>query len=445
MTFSKLRFITAALLAGSALTYAPAHAQDGLYGSNEQLLQGSVAQGSLEGAAGSSIPGDPAAFYNSIPREVAGEPGEILKSQRGIFAFGLPQVDLSAGKTTTVAYVSRDSKGQPIPVTGSVTESTVPWNGPGPRPTIIIAPGTQGSGDRCAPSRLQTNGIEYETIGSIVALAKGYNVAMTDLPGLGVPGFQHTYMNRVNQGNATLDMARAAINLGTITPETPLATFGYSQGGGGSAAALELAPTYAPELNIKAGYAGGVPADLGLTATAIDNGPLSAAMGYTIAGFLESNPELRPYMEEVLNDKGKEVLRQTSDECIWDSLVRHAYTDSRELTKDGRSLGEYLREEPLASLMEEQVIGNRPPNVPVYVGQGTNDDTIPVAGARQMAKNWCEAGTPVYYNEHNIPRIAPLFDHVTPMLSNLLPSMNWLDQVFRGQDFATSDCSQIPS
>ncbi|KAB1503045.1 hypothetical protein F7230_05740 [Corynebacterium sp. 320] len=443
----------AAAAPGSASDSAPDSALGSVYdagekvhGSAESSLRGAASLGSLEDLPGSSIPNDPNGFYNFLSRDVEGEPGQIIDTQPGVLAFGLPGVDLSAGNTTTIAYVSRDSKGNPTPVTGTIVTNKLPWTGPGERPTLVIAPGTQGTADQCAPSRLMRTGFEYETLPVVAALSKGWNVAMTDLRGLGTPKIQHTYMNRVEQAQATLDMARAAANtgLGGITKTSPVATYGYSQGGGASAAALELAPKYAPEVPLKGGYAGGVPADLAMTANAIDNGALAAAMGYTINGFLESDPEIRTYLEEHLNERGWHLLKQTSDECIWDSLARHAYGDSRTLTKDGRSIAELLKDEPIAEIVRRQQIGSETPNVPVYIGHGTNDDTIPVAQGRTLARTWCEAGTPVYYKEYNIPKVAPLADHAIPLLPQISPAVNWLDQIFRGQDYPTSSCADIP-
>ena len=209
-------------------------ASDQFYDNNRNALKDLSVTGSLEGLAGSSIPNDPDGFYQSISTEVSGAPGDLVKTAPGRLSLLVPQIDLSQGKTTTIAYVSRNSRDELIPVTGTVIETTVPWNGPGPRPTLVIAPGTQGNADQCAPSRLMSSGFEYEVLPTFAALARGYNVAMTDLPGLGVPNMQHTYMNRVDQGQATLDMARAAINVGvdSINRDTPLAIWGYSQGGG---------------------------------------------------------------------------------------------------------------------------------------------------------------------------------------------------------------------
>ena len=455
---------TSGIIAASNTAYAaPANAQsldpvaggDGqpgstvpdLYGSSESVLKDAAELGSLTGATGSSIPLDPAKFYENVSVTDSDEPGKILKQRPGIFAFLLPQFDLSQGKTTTIAYASKNTKGEVIPVTGTVTESTVPWKGNGPRPTLVIATGTQGNSDQCAPSRLQTNGISYESLSAGIALSRGYNVALTDLPGLGIPNMQHTYMNRVDQGQATLDIARAAINLNlpTINSDSPIATWGYSQGGGASASALELAPTYAPELNIKAGYVGGVPADLRITPEHLDGGALTGVLGLTVNSFLAAYPEVEDRYREQLNEDGLKFLEQTANECVTDTIIRHAFVETRDLSNNGKTLTEILAEEPFAALLRENLIGTMPPKVPVYVGHSTQDDTIPVAGARAMAKKWCDGGTPVYYGEQNLPKIAPGADHALPMFTLLLPAMNWLDTVFNGDSYATTECTDIPS
>ncbi|WP_295645194.1 lipase family protein [uncultured Corynebacterium sp.] len=384
-------------------------------------------------------------FYDSIPTEVTGKPGQVIKRGPSQFALGLPYVDWTLSKAERVAYVSTNSNGKSIPVTGTVLKSSAPWTGKGPRPLLTIAPGTQGSGDACAPGKLLPVGLEYEAIPVAGALLRGWNVALTDLPGLGTPG-QHTYMNRVDQAHATIDMARAATNMNIqgIDSNSPVAFYGYSQGGGASAAALELAPTYGKGVNLKTGYAGGTPANLAETAAKIDGKPLAGALGYAINGFVASKPELRPLIDDLLNEKGKRLLKQTADECIPQSIIRHAYVDTRTLTKSGKSLADLLKQEPLKSILAEHEIEHRAPNVPVFVGHGANDDTIPVQGARTMVRQWCSAGTKVYYRETPIPPLAPLVDHMVPMLANQAPAMNWLDAVFRGKSYPTTNCGQIP-
>ena len=158
-----------------------------------------------------------------------------------------------------IMYRSNDSRGVPNVVTGTYFEPDRPWTGTGPRPLVAFAPGTQGQGDQCAPSRVFEQSIHfssglditlgYEEMFVATMVARGFAVVVTDYEGLGTPGV-HTYVNRVAEAHAVLDAARAARSLpGTsLTPDGPVALWGYSQGGGAVGAAVELAPL-APRSN----------------------------------------------------------------------------------------------------------------------------------------------------------------------------------------------------
>lgn len=106
--------------------------------------------------------------------------------------------------------------------------------------------------------------VNYEIPNIYGLLSKGVAVVVSDLVGLGTTDRVHSYANRVDSGHAVLDAARAArqVSGASVTAQSRVATYGYSQGGEASAAAAELAPTYAPDLNLVAGYAGAPPADL---------------------------------------------------------------------------------------------------------------------------------------------------------------------------------------
>jgi hypothetical protein len=202
-----------------------------------------------------------AGFYDP-PATVSATPGTVLKAESMAFYLDPLRTLRSTARATRVMYATRDRAGSPIAVTGTVLVPPVPWIGPGQRPVIGYAAGTQGMGDQCAPSRQLAAGSEYEGAFISGLLTRGYAVAMTDYQGLGTPG-THTYMVREAQAHAVLDMVRAAQRLpGTGLPAAgPVMLAGYSQGGGASAAAVELAPTYAPELKLEGAVAGDQPAD----------------------------------------------------------------------------------------------------------------------------------------------------------------------------------------
>ena len=92
----------------------------------------------------------------------------------------------------------------------AVAVPDVPWEHEGPRPTVVVAPGTVGQADKCAPSETfgEEGGGQIDQVEPL--LEQGFRVVVTDYIGLGAPGV-HTYVNRVDQGQTVLDAARAGL------------------------------------------------------------------------------------------------------------------------------------------------------------------------------------------------------------------------------------------
>src|SRR3546814_7656590 len=89
-------------------------------------------------------------FYDAIPGDV-GDPGSVIRTEPLALAGAVGGVP---GVGTRILYSSTDTHGSKIAVSGSYLEPAAPWSGAGPRPTVVIGPGTQGQGDQCAPSRM---------------------------------------------------------------------------------------------------------------------------------------------------------------------------------------------------------------------------------------------------------------------------------------------------
>ncbi|MGH3525514.1 MAG: lipase family protein, partial [Mycobacterium sp.] len=213
-------------------------------------------------------------FYTPPDSLPTGQPGDLIRTEPSRLVLE-PSGQLGAfvATGTRIMYRSTDARGKPNAITGTYFEPDNPWPGNGPRPLIAYAPGTQGQGDQCAPSRMFNQGIHwspwldimfnYEELFVATMVARGFAIVMTDYEGLGTPGV-HTYVSRLAEGQALLDAARAAQRLPdtSLDPQGPVAFWGYSQGGGAAASAAELAPGYAPDLDVVGTYAGAPPADL---------------------------------------------------------------------------------------------------------------------------------------------------------------------------------------
>lgn len=357
-------------------------------------------------------------FYTP-PVDLPAAAGAVVRAEPLPLFATIPEADGTwPAAAQLVMYTSRLQDGTPTAVTGTFIDSTHPWRGDGPRPTVIIAPGTSGQGDRCAMSRAFSTGViagtdplfvsaNQEAPSAALWSSLGARVFVTDYIGLGTPGV-HTYVNRVEQAHAVLDAARAANQLSGSGPGTPLAFWGYSQGGGATAAATELAPTYAPELNIAGAWAGGPTADLEQVLGQIDGNLIGGAIGFAVNGFVARYPELESTLEQRMTPEGRAVLDTIGSECIADVIVEQPFLQTRDYTRDGASLLDNLRTVPEAMrVLDDQRIGRIAPQVPVLVTSGRNDDTVPYAQARQLAVDWCERGADVTFRTNELPPILP--------------------------------------
>ncbi|OZD04868.1 acetyl esterase [Rhodococcus sp. 06-235-1A] len=332
-------------------------------------------------------------FYDApVTNIAAAQPGEVVRTKpvNSPKGFGLG-FDIER-----ILYRSNDTRDEPMTVSGYSMTPTAPWQGPGPRPVIAYAPGTSGMADRCAGSAV------LGTVGSSPAilplLLAGYRVVATDYQGLGTPG-GHTYLNRLASGRALLDAARTATD-----PATPVVLFGYSEGGFASAAAAELAATYAPELNIRGAYVGAPPADPTLNIDNLDNTTLASAMLFAVDGTLNSYPEHAESIRSLFDADGLALLDAAQNWCTTDPAAGEIVHTS-ELTRDGRPLTAQLNSPTLAGLTAENTVGSIAPAMPVYLSHAVEDDTVPIEQSRTLLRRWQDLGADVTYREYEFPAI----------------------------------------
>lgn len=383
---------------------------------------------------GNGATGD--AFYIP-PAQLPTGMGKLVRTEPSQFWVTPLKVVPVDATVTRLMYTSSDRNDQQIAVTGQLVVPNQAWNGTGPRPLVAYAVGTQGLGDTCAPSRLSDgSGLEYENVFIAGLLSKGYAVVVTDYQGLGTPGL-HTFMSREVQGRAVLDSVRAAIAVpgSGITGTTPVAVMGYSQGGGAAAAAAELAPSYAPELNVVGVAAGGVPGDLLATADKLDGTATVGFMAYAVLGVGEGSygVDLDPY----LNDRGRALMAEVREECVIETILTHGFIRTSTLTHDGSPLPQVLRRPEFAGMIGEQLIGNgRKPAVPTFVYHSATDDVIPFAAGLGTAHRWCGQGADVRFAKGIVP------GHVGGAFEFYPLAMKFLEARLRGES-AASSCQSI--
>ncbi|WAC57390.1 lipase family protein [Gordonia sp. SL306] len=378
-------------------------------------------------------------FYTP-PSTFASEPGSVIRSQPSPLLLQIPGMKNQwPGTATRVMYTSSYQDGKPAPVTGTLVEPTAGWRGKGERPTIVLGPGTVGQGDQCAGSKLMSFplaidpakpsiAVNYTALELNLLLINGVRVFITDYIGMGTPGI-HTYVNRRESGAAMLDGARAALRLSKAGADAPVGFSGYSQGGGAAASAAEMAATYAPDLNVKATYAGAPPADLAKVIDRIDGTFIVGGIGYAINGLTARYPELGPILDRETTPAGKRVLSQVATQCIGDTGLAFGFQRTNQWTRTGQPLSQVIDRNPEAKkVVAEQRIGTLKPNAPVLLEGGINDDVIPYGQVVTLERDWRAQGADVRLVTNGIPAIFPglVVNHALPMLTTLLPATNFL-------------------
>ncbi|MGW4026262.1 lipase family protein [Streptomyces sp. NPDC005009] len=398
------------------------------------------------------------AFYTPPSELPAGE-GVLVRHEPLRLGLSLPGLDgrTLPGTATRLMYTSTDSHGQPVAVTGAYIEPSADWKGDGPRPLVVVGSGTMGQGDQCAPSLAlqnpltltgETLSVGYDNLAVYRLLATGAAVVVTDYVGLGATDRLHTYVNRLDQGHAMLDAARAARSVpgASVTADSRVGLYGYSQGGGASASAAELHSAYAPEVNLVGTYAGAPPADLTAVMKGIDGSALAAALGWSINGFAQAEPALKEVVDQHINTTGRSALDDIGTSCVGDAILSHGFTKSTKWTKDGSSLADIIAAEPDArAVLDEQRIGRLEPTGPVRLATGVQDDIVPHAQARQLALDWCRKGADVTYKAVVLPNLGDkiLTNHLVPLLTDQGDAVEWLTDRLEGEP-ARSNCWTMP-
>ncbi|MGH3731678.1 MAG: lipase family protein [Micromonosporaceae bacterium] len=305
----------------------------------------------------------------------AAAPGDVV-SARQINAPGF-----GYAKVWRIQYLSTDTHGATITVSGTVIVPTSSYDGP--RPIVGYAPGTHGLGDQCAPSARLEAGDDQE--GGLIHQYgwKGYAVAVTDYQGLGTPG-DHAYMVARSAGHVLLDIVRAAQRLpdAELPDDGPIGIAGYSQGGHAASWAGQLASSYAPELSVKGVAAGGTPANLRQVASANEGKPNFGLVLAAGIGMDTGYPELD--LESYLNDAGRAGIEELRNGCDFSP-----YANKR--------LSDYTTTNPLENpqwqaTLDAQNPGGAVPSAPVLLYHSTHDEIIPYEGARALREQWCGDG-----------------------------------------------------
>lgn len=356
--------------------------------------------GAVELPAGQSI-------YRPPLRLTAGDPGTLVWYQ----ALPAPTVDTTAWR---ILYRSRSAEGWPILVTGLAIAPATP---PPPEgyPVLVVASGTPGLADQCAPSKSVRS-----VPGLTEALDAGFLVVVSDGEGLGTPGLTH-YLIGSSAAHTALDAVRAAGSLPDVVRGSTVAVFGYSAGGHTALFTGEVADRYAPELDVV-----GLVVSAPVSDVAWLVGRPRQFFGltlYTLGGWARLR---RIDPASIFTQAALDQLPRLDRECAWTLLQYPRIAQPADVL-----VANPLTTEPWRTLLDRQRTGRRDPGAPVLVVQGADDMVIPEAMTAALVRRLCRFERPI--DVHLLAGV----DHTLPV-ERLREMFTWLLDRVRGAPAAGS-------
>ncbi|HXW79879.1 MAG TPA: lipase family protein, partial [Acidimicrobiales bacterium] len=301
-------------------------------------------------------------------------------------------------------YRTTDHQGEP-----SVTVTTVLEPAPAPPlPRIVeYLSFCDGLGSQCDPSYTlaggDPGGSTNEQAADEEELLVSWYLSQDDI--VTIPDFEGTgldWMAGWESGYGALDAIRATESYLGVGAKTEVGLSGYSGGSVAADWASEVAPAYAPELNIVGVAEGGIPADY-VDMFDYVNGRSEYAVA--IPGMLVGLS--RAYgvdLDRYLSSYGQQVVGQLQQVCM-----ASVFGTDAGLTIDQLMLPQYqnLAEvAPFAQMLGDQTMGiaSTPPREPLLMGvgnsDGTGDGVMVAADVEALARHYCQQGVPVDFQEY---------------------------------------------
>ncbi|WP_439031111.1 lipase family protein [Gordonia terrae] len=373
-------------------------------------------------AAPSQLPSeDP--FYDAPAGYESRTPGSALRTRQVGLGWRGTDVPIVA---TQILYRTTDQFGGPASTVTTVISPPGARNGT-PRRVISYHSFYDALGSQCDPSYTLRGGNAKEAPIDITLisglLAAGYTVAAPDYEGTGL-----RWTMARESGYSALDGVRAALGHLRAPARTQVGLFGYSGGSVPTGFGAELAPRYAPELNIVGAAAGGV-----LVNPANNLGYVNGSENWAgvIPALMAVYAETyRIDLQSYLSPKGARVLRQVAGECIEAFADKYPGLTDRQLLVP--SVSGLLAVPGVRQAISQNVMGTLgTPRTPMMLGvgnsDGTGDGVMLTADVARLAGSYCARGVPTTFSEYRGS------NHTRAFIPWSAEALGFLDRRFDGQ------------
>ncbi|SJX64346.1 probable lipase precursor [Sporisorium reilianum f. sp. reilianum] len=297
----------------------------------------------------------------------------------------------------------------------------------------------------CAPSYNYLTGLDQPnkvsaTTDTLVivswALQQGYYVVSSDHEGP-----RSAFIGGWENGMAVLDGVRALKHYKSLPSDSAVGFYSYSGGGHATAWAVNLQESYAPELNIVAAAYGGVPTSALLLF--LNKGFVAGFVVAGLSGISLAYPEVEAYLKPRLTARGQQALAQVQsrDFCVANVVTHNNFVDVFSLVNQN----DFLDQDPVRQVIARETLLQAEasytvpvPRFPRFMWHGNIDEIVPFISDADYVKEQCRKGANINWN------VLPLTGHAGAEIVGLVPALDWMGKVFRGQTPKVSCGNGVP-
>lgn len=326
-----------------------------------------------------------------------------------------------------VLYTATYSDGSPALASAVVAYPTSPTDEP--RPVLAWQHGTTGVARSCAPSAGPEALTEYAIPGISRAMERGWVVVATDYPGQGTPG-RYPYLIGEGEGRATLDAIRAAQQIEDAHASLNAWIWGHSQGGHASLWAAQIAADYAPEVTIIGVAALSAASDPLMLSERITGGQSTAltrvVISLVLVPYADEYPDVS--LASAVHPAGQGIVQTFASRCVIERSTLVSVLVASALAWDAP----LYRINVVSGPMHERLSQNIADGIvaaPLFLGQGVDDEVIPITMQRALDAKLCASGRTVETHEYPGRSHMGVIAEDSPLIDDLFA---WADAVAAG-------------
>ena len=290
-------------------------------------------------------------FYNTPSNIGTYTNGQVIQSRKA---------DTGIAKSNNVdsfqlSYRTTNTQGEAVANVATVWIPTKPASPPKILSIQIFEDSTQLD---CAPSYSYLSGwMEPNSATAIVdapifagwALKQGYYVVSSDHEGP-----RSAFIAGYEEGMAILDGIRALQNYKELAHDSAVGMYGYSGGAHATAWAVNLAESYAPELNMIGAAYGGTPVSAKDTFLFINKGFVAGFALAGISGLAAAHPDMEDFLLPRLNEKGVDAFHKIRSRgfCIANVVTGFPFVDVYSYVNET----DLLDKEPIAGILKKETL-----------------------------------------------------------------------------------------